>query len=416
MNNNSITVVGMGYVGLPLAAALSDHFEVYGYDISKTRIDELKNGFDRNEEAHEFGRINFNTDLSKCNSDVYIIAVPTPILAGSIHPDLDCLEKASAAVGRVLKAGDLVVYESTVYPGTITQVCIPILEKFSNLKSPDEFSVGYSPERINPGDTRHTVDKIDKIVSGQNAEIAIRVGKIYTPILKGAKVWAVSNIETAEMAKLIENCQRDVNIAFMNEVAELCGKLNLETSEVLAAANTKWNFIPFEPGLVGGHCIPVDPYYFIHVAGRVGSDSRLMAASRYVNSNVPKLITEKVMQNLWQRKVPLKDATILVLGLSFKENCKDTRNSQSFEILDILRSNGACVVGYDPIVGEGTAVPLNSLGTFDSIIIAVKHECFVNIPVSTFRMLSKGVPHLFDIKNIYNKQLFEQHGVKVWQM
>ena len=401
-----IAVVGLGYVGLPLAAAFSEKYEVVGFDVNAKRIEELKSGYDRtlelsNEQmkkAIDNGmKFSLNLDdIRSCN--FFIVTVPTPIDKNK-RPDLTPVVKATQSVAKVLKKGDIVVYESTVYPGVTEEICVPLLEE-SGLKFNKDFFCGYSPERINPGDKEHTVTKIKKITSGSTPEIADKVDEIYRSIIT-AGTHKASSIKVAEAAKVIENTQRDINIAFMNELAMIFNKMNIDTNAVLQAAGTKWNFLNFRPGLVGGHCIGVDPYYLTHKAQELGFHPEIILAGRRINDNMGKYAADQVVKLMIKRGVLINSARVLVLGLTFKENCPDIRNSRVIDVIEELRDFGCCVDVYDPLADEAEVkreygiVPLKSFdeADYDCVVIAVAHDKFKGLK------FSKAL--VYDIKNVY---------------
>lgn len=401
-----IAVIGLGYVGLPLAAAFSEKYEVTGFDVNAARIEELKGGFDRTLElsseqmkkAIENGmKFSLNLDdIKDCN--FFIVTVPTPIDKNK-RPDLTPVVKATQSVAKVLKKGDIVVYESTVYPGVTEEICVPLLEQ-SGLKFNEDFFCGYSPERINPGDKDHTVTKIKKITSGSTPEIADKVDEVYRSIIT-ASTHKAPTIKVAEAAKVIENTQRDINIAFMNELAMIFNKMNIDTNAVLQAAGTKWNFLNFRPGLVGGHCIGVDPYYLTHKAQELGFHPEMILAGRRINDNMGKYAADQVVKLMIKRGVLINSARVLVLGLTFKENCPDIRNSRVIDVIEELRDFGCSVDVYDPWADEAEVkreygiVPLKSFdeADYDCVVIAVAHDKFKGLK------FSKAL--VYDIKNVY---------------
>lgn len=401
-----IAVIGLGYVGLPLAAAFSEKYEVTGFDVNAARIEELKSGYDRTLElsaeqmkkAIESGmKFSLNLDdIKECN--FFIVTVPTPIDKNK-RPDLTPVVKATQSVAKVLKKGDIVVYESTVYPGVTEEICVPLLEQ-SGLKFNEDFFCGYSPERINPGDKEHTVTKIKKITSGSTPEIAEKVDEVYRSIIT-AGTHKAPTIKVAEAAKVIENTQRDINIAFMNELAMIFNKMNIDTNAVLQAAGTKWNFLNFRPGLVGGHCIGVDPYYLTHKAQELGFHPEMILAGRRINDNMGKYAADQVVKLMIKRGVLINSARVLVLGLTFKENCPDIRNSRVIDVIEELRDFGCRVDVYDPWADEAEVkreyglTPLKSFdeADYDCVVIAVAHDKFKGLK------FSKAL--VYDIKNVY---------------
>ena len=401
-----IAVIGLGYVGLPLAAAFSEKYEVTGFDVNAARIEELKSGYDRTLElsAEQMKKAIDNgmkfslnlDDIKDCN--FFIVTVPTPIDKNK-RPDLTPVIKATQSVAKVLKKGDIVVYESTVYPGVTEEICVPLLEQ-SGLKFNEDFFCGYSPERINPGDKEHTVTKIKKITSGSTPEIAQKVDEVYRSIIT-AGTHKAPTIKVAEAAKVIENTQRDINIAFMNELAMIFNKMNIDTNAVLQAAGTKWNFLNFRPGLVGGHCIGVDPYYLTHKAQELGFHPEMILAGRRINDNMGKYAADQVVKLMIKRGVLINSARVLVLGLTFKENCPDIRNSRVIDVIEELRDFGCRVDVYDPWADEAEVkreyglTPLKSFdeADYDCVVIAVAHDKFKGLK------FSKAL--VYDIKNVY---------------
>ncbi|CAD7288768.1 nucleotide sugar dehydrogenase [Campylobacter suis] len=406
MKNTNIAIIGLGYVGLPLAVAFSKKYKVVGFDINKQRISELKSGLDRTLElekvqvieAIENGII-FTTNLDDIkDANFFIITVPTPI-DKSKRPNLHPLINASMSVSQVLKKGDIVVYESTVYPGVTEEICVPVLEE-SGLKFNEDFFCGYSPERINPGDKEHTVTKILKITSGSTPKTADIVDKIYGSIIT-AGTYKASSIKVAEAAKVIENTQRDINIAFINELAMIFARLNIDTNKVLAAAGTKWNFLKFKPGLVGGHCIGVDPYYLTHKAQEVGHYPEMILASRRINENMGRHVASEVVKLMIKRGVQVSGAKVLVLGITFKENCPDIRNSRVIDAVNELLEFGCVVDVSDPLADEIEVLHeygIKLVKSYESseyacVVIAVAHD--------EFRLLEFKNTLVYDIKNIY---------------
>lgn len=398
MKTDKIGIIGLGYVGLPLACLFAKKYEVVGYDLNGRRVDEIMRGDDSSgmmtgrqlEEA--FGRgMTCTSDeemLRPCN--VYIVAVPTPVNERHI-PDTACLESASRTVGRVISRGDVVVYESTVYPGLTEELCLPVVERESGLRLNDDFMAGYSPERINPGDAEHTVENIRKITSGSSPEAADRIDALYASVLKNG-TYKASSIKVAEAAKVMENTQRDVNIAFMNEMAIILGRMGISTHEVIEAAGTKWNFLHFEPGLVGGHCISVDPYYLIQRAEDYGFVPRLLTEARIVNEYMGRHVAEQVLDLMNRHdKCPHK-SSILIMGFTFKENCPDIRNTKVATVVDTLSRYTDGITVYDPwadrnevkrMFGIDIISDISETGNrkYDAIVSCVKHDCFNDIDI-----------------------------------
>lgn len=416
LSNIKIGVVGLGYVGLPLAVEFSKKFEVVGFDINKARIEALKNNTDVTlelsaEQMNSAGNITYSSDtedLKKCN--FYVVSVPTPI---DIYkkPDLSPVIGASKTVGSVLKKGDIVVYESTVYPGCTEEDCVPVLEKISGLKFNSDFFCGYSPERINPGDKEHTVSKIKKITSGSTPEIAEIVNDVYSSIIV-AGTHKASSIKVAEAAKVIENSQRDINIAFVNELALIFEKMGIDTNEVLEAAGTKWNFLNFKPGLVGGHCIGVDPYYLTYKAEGLGYNSEIILAGRRLNDNMPVYIASKIVKLMIKKGLKVSGAKVLVAGITFKENCPDIRNSKAVDVVKELQEYGCDVDVYDPWAVPSEVESFYGFTSFrdcpvekyDSVVILAAHKQFKDIDFVKFCNNSHVI---YDMKGILNKEIVD---------
>ncbi|MDI3453002.1 Vi polysaccharide biosynthesis UDP-N-acetylglucosamine C-6 dehydrogenase TviB [Acinetobacter sp. V89_4] len=408
-----IAIIGLGYVGLPLAVEFGKKVSVNGFDIHQKRIDELKSGQDHtlevtSEELQQAIHLSYTAnleDLKDCN--FYIVTVPTPI-DDYKQPDLTPLIKASTSIGQVLKKGDIVVYESTVYPGATEEVCIPVLEKVSGLKFNKDFFAGYSPERINPGDKLHRVTNILKITSGSTPEIAEYVDEVYNLIIE-AGTHKAPNIKVAEAAKVIENTQRDVNIALINELALIFNKLDIDTEDVLKAAGTKWNFLPFRPGLVGGHCIGVDPYYLTHKAQAIGYHPEIILAGRRLNDSMGAYVVTQLVKAMIKKKIQVEGAKVLVLGLSFKENCPDIRNTKVIDIVKELQEYYMDVDVYDPWIDseetqhEYGITPVSSpiSGHYDAVILAVAHDQFKEMGINTIRSLGKKSHVLYDLKYVF---------------
>ena len=425
-----IAIIGLGYVGLPLAVAFSKKFEVIGFDINQKRIQELKNGHDHTLEIedHLLSSVSnnlsysFNTqDIKDCN--IYIITVPTPVDKAN-RPNLASLIQSSKTVGSVLKRGDIVIYESTVYPGVTEDVCVPELEKSSGLKFNKDFFCGYSPERVNPGDKINTLEKIKKITSGSTPEIAKEVDGLYKKIIT-AGTFPAASIKVAEAAKVIENTQRDLNIALVNELSVIFQRLNLDTLDVLEAAGSKWNFLPFRPGLVGGHCIGVDPYYLTHAAEQVKYNPQLILAGRRINDNMAIYMVKKILQKMIVNGIEIKNSTIGVMGITFKENCPDVRNTKIADVVYELRNWGVNVVVVDPWANQSELQKIYniSLGEIngnkkvDSLIVAVGHNEFRSKLPEELRSLCKGPnPVLADVKSIYKREDLISQGFSVFRL
>jgi UDP-N-acetyl-D-galactosamine dehydrogenase len=405
--------VGLGYVGLPLAVEFGKHFDTVGFDIKQQRIDELKSGKDATlecspAELRAAKKLSYSTSLKELGAcRVFIVTVPTPIDRYN-RPDLTPLEKSSETVGKVLKKGDVVVYESTVYPGCTEEVCIPILERVSGLKFNKDFYAGYSPERINPGDKVHRLPSIKKVTSGSTPKVAEFVDKLYQSIVT-AGTHKASSIRVAEAAKVIENTQRDVNIALINELALLFNRLGIDTEEVLLAAGSKWNFLPFRPGLVGGHCIGVDPYYLTHKAQEVGFHPEMILAGRRLNDSMANYVAGQVVKLMAGKKILAKGARILVMGLTFKENCPDLRNSKVADVVRELKSYGATVDVFDPWIDHDEAEheygirPIKRLkdGAYDAAVLAVGHKEFRDKGISSIRKACRKNHVVYDIKYLF---------------
>jgi len=409
--NDKLAVIGLGYVGLPLAVEFGKGSPTVGFDINQDRIDELNNGEDRTlevsaEEIAEANHISFTSNIEDTKScKVFIVTVPTPINSHK-QPDLTPLIKASEAIGTVMRAGSLVIYESTVYPGATEEVCVPILERTSGMKFNKDFYAGYSPERINPGDKEHRVSNITKVTAGSTPDVAEEVDKLYRRIIK-AGTHSASSIKVAEAAKVIENTQRDLNIALINELAIIFDRLGIDTLEVLEAAGTKWNFLPFRPGLVGGHCISVDPYYLTHKAQEIGYHPQVILSGRQINDSMGEFVASQVVKMLTQRRVHVVGANILILGLAFKENCPDLRNTRVVDIISELDTYHANVEVYDPWVDPAEAIheynikPVPELepGRYDAIILAVGHQQFIDMGADAIHALGREEHVLYDIKS-----------------
>ena len=426
--NTTIAVVGLGYVGLPLAVAFGNKFTTFGFDIKNHRVDELRVGFDNTGEVSETEILNadnlqFTCDISDVKEcDVYVVCVPTPIDSKN-QPDLSPLISATKLIAPMLTDQNTIIYESTVFPGATEEICVPILENISgltyanddNLARENVFYAGYSPERINPGDKQHRVYDIVKITSGSTAESASFIDSLYSKIID-AGTFKAKSIRIAEAAKVIENIQRDVNIALINEFAMLFRELNLDTEAVLQAAGTKWNFLPFKPGLVGGHCIGVDPYYLTHKAEQVGYLAEMILAGRRINNQMSKYACERILKLMNVQGISVSGSEVLVLGLSFKENCPDTRNSKVVDLVNGLADQGANITVFDPLVTLEN-VPLEMNGKFaqhidenyfDCIVLAVGHSVFKKMGSETIRNFGKEKHVLFDLKYLFEKDASDE--------
>jgi UDP-N-acetyl-D-glucosamine/UDP-N-acetyl-D-galactosamine dehydrogenase len=415
MKEIKICLIGLGYVGLPLAVAFAEKFKVVGFDISQSRINELENGHDKTLEIDDDllnsikNNITYTVDIQDtkdCN--IYIVTVPTPIDKTN-RPDLTPLIESSKTVGTVLSKNDIVIYESTVYPGVTEDICVPELEKSSGMKFNKDFYCGYSPERINPGDKEHTVTKIMKVTSGSTSDIAKQVDDLYKKIIT-AGTYLASSIKVAEASKVIENTQRDVNIALINELALIFDQMDIDTNEVIEAAATKWNFIKLTPGLVGGHCIGIDPYYLTFKAEEVGYKPDLILAARQINNSMSKYIADRTIKEMIMAGKIIKNSNVLMLGVTFKENCPDMRNTKVIDIVEDLKDFGVNVDVYDPWVNCAEVSkwykhgiikdPLGSGKKYDAIVVAVGHKQFKAYVENDYKQLSNGARIIIDIKNI----------------
>tara|TARA_Y100001970_G_C14253825_1_gene873668 strand:- start:3049 stop:4317 length:1269 start_codon:yes stop_codon:yes gene_type:complete len=413
VETKKIGIIGLGYVGLPLAIEFGKKREVIGYDIKESRISELKNNTDLTLEISEENfkdsiYLNFTSHIEDLNDcQIFIITVPTPIDRYK-KPDLNPLIKSSQAVGSILKKGDIVIYESTVYPGTTEEVCVPELEKNSGLIFNKDFYCGYSPERINPGDKEHTITNIKKITSGSNSNIANEIDELYKEIIV-AGTHKASSIKIAEAAKVIENTQRDVNIALINELALIFNKLDIDTESVLEAAGTKWNFLPFRPGLVGGHCIGVDPYYLTHKALEVGYNPEMILAGRRLNDNMGTCIVKQITKLMLEKNINIENSNILIMGLAFKEDCPDIRNTRVIDLIEGFNNLNCSVNVYDPWVNKTQAIHEYGIdvidkpieGSYDAIILAVAHSEFKDMSMDQIKALGKKNSIVYDIKYLF---------------
>jgi UDP-N-acetyl-D-glucosamine/UDP-N-acetyl-D-galactosamine dehydrogenase len=418
MKDIKIGIIGLGYVGLPLAVEFGKKYQAIGFDINIQRIKELRNGVDKTLEVSsgdlkKAPKLEYSNDLNRLKTcNYFIVTVPTPIDKNN-RPDLTPLIKASQTVGKVLKKGDIVIYESTVYPGCTEEDCVPIMEKESGLRYNKDFFCGYSPERINPGDKVHTVTKIRKITSGSTPAIADKVDLLYKSIIT-AGTFKASSIRVAEAAKVIENSQRDINIAFVNELALIFNKMNIDTQEVLEASGTKWNFLPFKPGLVGGHCIGVDPYYLTHKAEEAGYHPEIILAGRRLNDNMGQYVASQTVKLMINKDHKILNSSVLVLGITFKENCPDIRNSRVIDIIKELNMFGCKVDVYDPWAEKGEVrheynIDIKTkekelLSQYDAIILAVAHHQFIKMNIVKYRG-KHGV--IYDVKGILNKKIVD---------
>jgi UDP-N-acetyl-D-galactosamine dehydrogenase len=419
MSDKKLAVIGLGYVGLPLARLFATKYPVVGFDINKARVEELREGHDSTLEVEDdilqsalvqkkdlkHGNGLFCSadleDIKDCN--YYIITVPTPVDKNN-RPDLTPLYKSSETVGKVLKKGDIVIYESTVYPGVTEDECVPVLEKTSGMKFNEDFFVGYSPERINPGDKEHTVEKILKVTAGSTPEVGKKVDELYAEVIT-AGTHLAPTIKVAEAAKVIENSQRDINIAFVNELAKIFNMMDIDTQDVLEAAGTKWNFLPFKPGLVGGHCIGVDPYYLAQKAQEIGYHPEIILAGRRMNDSMGQYVASEVVKLMLQNDQKVKNANILVLGITFKENCPDVRNTKVVDVIKNLKEYGTRVTIYDPLANPAEVKHEYGLETtkelpkdnFDAVVLAVAHKEFLELDLD---QLKNGSTVVYDVKGV----------------
>jgi UDP-N-acetyl-D-galactosamine dehydrogenase len=408
-----IAIIGLGYVGLPLAVAFGEKYQVVGFDIHSERIANLKKGIDTtlectSQEIANAHQLVFTDDLTQIKDcTIFIVTVPTPVTKDK-KPDLNLLLTASKMVGGVIKKGDIIIYESTVYPGCTEEDCVPVLEEFSGLKYNQDFYCGYSPERINPGDKVHTLTKIIKVTSGSTAEVATIVDHLYASIIT-AGTHKASSMKVAEASKSIENAQRDINISFVNELALIFDKMDIDTHEVLAAAATKWNFLPFKPGLVGGHCIGVDPYYLAHKASSLGYHPQVILSGRHVNDQMSSFVSEKIIKLLVKNNFKVQGAKVLLLGVTFKENCPDIRNSQTFEIYTALKNNDVDVFAFDPFANAKEVLDIHqinlvtSLDTYDAIVLTVAHDFFKSFNYASLKSSPSSV--IYDTKGILDQNI-----------
>lgn len=429
--HEKLALVGLGYVGMPIAVEFAKHINVIGFDINEKRVNEYRNGIDATNEVGEAIKnttVDFTADPTRLKEAKFIIvAVPTPV-NDDTTPDLRPVEGASRTVGQNLTPGAIVVFESTVYPGVTEDICVPIIEKESGLKCGIDWKIGYSPERINPGDRVHTLTNIRKIVSGMDEESAREIKKVYDIVIK-AGTFPVSNIKTAEAVKVVENSQRDINIAFMNEIAIICDKLGIDTYEVLAGMNTKWNALGFKPGLVGGHCIGVDPYYLTNAAEKLGYHSQIILNGRKINDNMGAFVADAAIKQMIEAGMAPKKAMVVILGLTFKENCPDTRNSKVVDIINRLKE-----YEIEPIVSDAWAdetvakheygvdlVPFEKLPKADCLIVAVGHSEFRSMSMMQLKTLFKeGIPDsekvIIDVKSLYRMDELKASGMRFWRL
>ena len=422
-----VSVVGLGYVGLPVAVAFGKIRKTVGFDINSKRIEELKAGYDRTGEVTsedlKAADILFTDKIEELRlADFHIVAVPTPVDDAN-QPDLTPMLRASETVGKALKKGDIVVYESTVYPGVTEEECVPVLERVSGLSCGIDFKVGYSPERINPGDKEHTFTKIKKVVSGQDAETLDIVARVYESVVT-AGVHRAASIKVAEAAKVIENTQRDLNIALMNELAIIFDRMGIDTNDVLEAAGTKWNFLKFKPGLVGGHCIGVDPYYLTHKAEKIGYIPQVILAGRRINDGMGKFIAQRTVKEMIRAGHGIHGCTVTVLGLTFKEDCPDLRNSKVIDIIKELEDYGINVQVHDPLADYEEArheygvslVAMEKLKPATAVVMAVAHKTYRDMSLEQLVGLMNSNPVLIDVKGIYVPDILKKAGIRLWRL
>jgi len=430
--NEKIAVIGLGYVGMPLAIAFAKKADVIGFDINRSKIELYKSGIDpTNEVGNELIKntsVEFTCDESRLReAKFHIVAVPTPINADKT-PDLSPVEGATRIIARNLTKGSIIVYESTVYPGVTEDICVPLIESVSGLKCGIDFKVGYSPERINPGDKVHTLENIVKIVSGMDNECLETIKKVYELIIK-AGVHPVSSIKVAEAAKVVENSQRDINIAFMNELAMVFDKMNIDTKEVIEAMNTKWNALGFYPGLVGGHCIGVDPYYFIYQAEKLGYHSQIILSGRKINDGMAEFVANSIIKKLILANKTVKKSKVAILGITFKENCPDTRNSKVVDVIKALREYGIEPIVTDPLADKNELaneygielVDISDIRDVDCLVITVAHNLYKNFSIDQLdKMFARNMPNeekvIIDVKGIYDKQEITKRNYVYWRL
>jgi UDP-N-acetyl-D-galactosamine dehydrogenase len=428
-SQKKIAIIGLGYVGLPLAVEFGKHRHTIGFDINQARINELQSGEDHTlectpEDLQAAQHLRYSSELQDLNqAQIFIVTVPTPVDQAN-RPDMTPLVKASETVGKVLKAGDIVIYESTVYPGATEEVCVPVLEKFSGLKFNQDFFCGYSPERINPGDKVNTLTTIRKITSGSTPDVANEVDALYNGIIK-AGTWKASSIKVAEAAKVIENSQRDLNIAFVNELSVIFERIGIDTLEVLEAAGSKWNFLPFRPGMVGGHCIGVDPYYLTHKAEELGYHPQIILAGRRMNDNMARYAARNVIKRMLQNGIDVARSRVGVMGITFKENCPDIRNSKVADLVKELQSWGVTVVVTDPWADAAEVKHeygielgcINDQNPVDSLVIAVGHQEFRALTPETLKSYctTRHQPVAADLKTLYDRHAMAQAGFTVFR-
>ncbi|MFS0781163.1 nucleotide sugar dehydrogenase [Bacillus sp. 1P06AnD] len=427
--NIPLAVIGLGYVGLPIAVSFSKKVKVIGFDIDRNKIEDLRNGIDISGEVNDEEIQNCSVVFTSDPNDLkeakfYVIAVPTPVMEGNV-PDLTYVVKASELVAKQMPHGSTIVYESTVYPGVTEEVCVPILEKYSGLQSDKDFYYGYSPERINPGDQVNTLENIVKVVSGNNEEALDLIANVYSLVIR-AGVFKAQSIQVAEAAKVVENAQRDINIAFLNEVSMMFHQMGIDTQEVLNAAGTKWNFIPFKPGLVGGHCIGIDPYYLTYRAEENGYSSKIIMAGRQINNGMGAYISQHIIKQMVRLKMDSTNLKVGILGITFKEDCPDIRNTKVKDIIDELKAYNIHPLVMDPLADQEYVqkeydidlCEMEDMKNMNIIVIAVPHQLFREMDIADFeRMFDRTQPKLLiDIKGAYNKEEFQENGYYYWRL
>ena len=427
MHSRKISVIGLGYVGLQVAVAFGSKSKTLAFDTNPKRLQELSDGYDRTNEVKVSDLLDsnllFTSDIEDlADADFHIVSVPTPVNSDN-EPDLTLIEMASESLGGILKVGDIVVYESTVYPGVTEEICIPILENKSGMKSTKEFSVGYSPERINPSDSEHTFSSIRKVVSAQNKETLEIVASVYESVID-AGVYKANSIKVAEAAKVIENTQRDINIALMNELSMIFRKMDIDTSSVLEAAMTKWNFVGYKPGLVGGHCIGVDPYYLTYKAKELGYQPEVILAGRKINDQMSAFVAKELIHKLKDNEINTDESIITILGVTYKGNCSDIRNSKVFDLIHYLERSGATLQVYDPLVDhkevqneyQVNLTSFSELKPADILVLAVAHEKFLEFSVDDYLQLIKKDSLLLDIPGTINIKKFSGERIDIWRL
>lgn len=426
--NKTVAVLGLGYVGLPLALGFGRKLNTIGYDLSEAKVSAYQKNFDPTgemdrEKFQAAQRITYTTDATELRkADFVVVAVPTPIDEAK-RPDLSPLDSASATVGKNLKKGAIVIFESTVYPGVTEDYCVPLLEKHSGLKRGRDFTVGYSPERINPGDKEHTLERIVKVVSGQDAATLEQVAWLYSQVVE-AGVFKAASIKVAEAAKVIENTQRDLNIALMNELAIIFHRMGIDTADVIKTASTKWNFLPFRPGLVGGHCIGVDPYYLTHKAEMLGYHPQVILAGRRINDGVGAFIAEQTVKSMSRQGRSLQGAKVLVMGITFKENCADLRNSKVIDVIRELEGFGLQVVVWDPVADKAEAkheygvdlAEWKSAAKYEAVVAAVSHKQVLDINLDALAKLTGKNAPFMDVKAAFDREALASAGFEVWRL